>query len=159
MFHALLGAYDLSMDAFHLIISYLRNRIQRVKIWGIYSNCAIVNHGASLASVLGMILFNIFLNDLFYVQMSGDIARYADDSNLYYENKGHDALKRVLENYVNSATTWFENIYVCKLCVITPILYILILVYFQTSIYGENIHIQDTMYISQIKMCLKASSG
>ena len=36
---------------------------------------------------------------------------------------------------------------------------LLLLVYFQTSIYGENIHIQDTMYISQIKMCSKASSG
>ena len=63
-------------------------------------------------SVLGPLVFNIFFNDLFYVKMSCEIAKYADDNHLYYENQCHNTLKDVLENDVNSATTWFEK-YMC----------------------------------------------
>ena len=41
--------------------------------------------------------------------MSCEIANYA----LYYENQCQNTLKYVLENDVNSATTWFENNYMC----------------------------------------------
>ena len=36
-----------------------------------------------------------------------------DDNHLYYENQCQNTLKYVLENDVNSATTWFENNYMC----------------------------------------------
>ena len=45
--------------------------------------------------------------------MSGEIANYADENHLYYESQCHNTLKGVLENDVNSATTWFENNYLC----------------------------------------------
>ena len=45
--------------------------------------------------------------------MSCEIANYADDSHLYYENQCQNTLKYVLENDVNSATTCFENNYMC----------------------------------------------
>ena len=34
--------------------------------------------------VMGLLLFNIFLDDLFYVKMNCEIANYADDNHLYY---------------------------------------------------------------------------
>ena len=37
-------------------------------------------------SILGPLLFNIFLNDLFYIEMSAQIANYADDNNLVDEH-------------------------------------------------------------------------
>ena len=110
---AKLKAYGVSVDACNLIISYLRNRNHRVKIMGRHSDWATINRGVPQGSVLGPLLFNIFINDLFYINMKSDIANYADDNHLYYENKCHDELKKVLENDVNSATVWFANNYMC----------------------------------------------
>ena len=35
---------------------------------------------------MGPILFNIFLNDLLYVDMNCDIASYAENNHLFYAN-------------------------------------------------------------------------
>ena len=117
MSHALLiarlSAYGTSKDACNLIISYLRNMRHRVKIMGICSDWAMINREVPQGSVLGPLLFNIFLNCLSYVEMSCEIANYADDNHSYFEKKCHNTLKGVLENDVNSATTWFENNYMC----------------------------------------------
>ena len=42
--------------------------------------------------MLGPLLFNIFLNDMFYVEMSAEIVNYADDNNLVDENDDLDIL-------------------------------------------------------------------
>ena len=110
---AKLHAYGLSEDACNLIINYLRNRRHRVKITGTCSKWATINRGVPQGSVLGPLLFNIFLNDLFYVNMGSEIANYADDNRLYFEDKCYDVFKSVLENDVISATAWFDNNYMC----------------------------------------------
>ena len=110
---AKLHAYGLSEDACNLIINYLRNRRHRVKITGTCSEWATINRGVPQGSVLGPLLFNIFLDDLFYVNMGSEIANYADDNRLYFEDKRYDVFKSVLENDVISATAWFDNNYMC----------------------------------------------
>ena len=117
MSHALLiaklNAYGLSEDARNLIINYLTNRRHKVKISGTWSHWATINRGVPQGSVLGPLLFNIFLNDLFYVNMTSEIANYANDNHLYYEDKCYNVLRNVLENDVLSATAWFDNNYMC----------------------------------------------
>ena len=102
-------AYGLSDDACNMVISYLKDQRQRVKVMGEFSDCATINRGVPQVSVMGPLLFNIFLNDLFYVDMNCEIANYADDNHLYYADNCAITLKNVLENDTRAAIAWFEN--------------------------------------------------
>ena len=94
-----------------MIVSYLRNRRQRVNISGEVSNWSTINRGVPEGSVLGprFFLFNIFWNDLFLVQISGNIANYADDNHLYNKNVCVENLLDDLVNDANAAVTWFHE--------------------------------------------------
>ena len=88
-----------------MIVSYLSNRRQRVKISGEVSNWSTINRGVPQGSVLGPLLFNLFLNGLFFVKLSGKIANYADDNHLYNKNECIENLKIDLVNDANAAVT------------------------------------------------------
>ena len=94
---AKLHAYGLSDDACNMVISYLKDRRQRVKVMGEFSDCATINRGVPQGSIMGSLLFNIFLNDLFYVDMNCEIANYADDNHLYYADNCAITLKMFLK--------------------------------------------------------------
>ena len=57
---AKLRAYGMSKNACNMIVSYLSNQKQRVKISGEVSNWSTINRGMPQGSVLGPLLFNIF---------------------------------------------------------------------------------------------------
>ena len=63
---AKLYAYGFSEDALKLIHSYLSDRWQRTKINKSFSSWFALLKGVQQRSVLGPILFNIYLNDIFY---------------------------------------------------------------------------------------------
>ena len=65
------------------IHSYLYNSKQRVKVNGSYSEWKNIYQGVPLGSVLGPLLFNIYINDLLMFVPDIDICNYADDTTLY----------------------------------------------------------------------------
>ena len=66
------------MAALRLVQNYLSNLKQRTKINTEYSS-----FGVSQGSIVGPLLFNIFLCDLFLIMNNTELASYADDNTPY----------------------------------------------------------------------------
>ena len=66
-----------------MVFSYLNNRTYRSKINERFSERSRIEHGVQQGSILGPLLFNIDLIDLFYECEESNIASYADDTTPY----------------------------------------------------------------------------
>jgi len=82
-----LSHYGIRGTALNLFKSYLSNRSQFVSINGVSSNKAIVKHGVPQGSVLGPLLFLIYINDLHTAIRYSVTHHFADDTNLINFNK------------------------------------------------------------------------
>ena len=60
-------------------------------------------------SILGPILFNIFLSDLFLIVDDIDIASYSDDNTIYKEHENIDDLITSLQNAAAKFFKWFSD--------------------------------------------------
>ena len=75
--------YGVSSSALNIISSYLKHRTQRTKINDCFSATSDIEYGVPQGSILGPLLFNINMVDLFYECTENDIANYADDTTPY----------------------------------------------------------------------------
>ena len=108
---AKLHAYGLSRNALKIIHSYLSKRLQRVRINGSFSTWKEVNNGVPQGSVLGPLLFNIFLNDLFLLMNRSEICNYADDTTIYVCDSKIGCVIDGLEQDTAQLATWYPENY------------------------------------------------
>ena len=106
---AKLNAYGFDKTSLKLIYSYLKNRHQRVKINSTYSSWKEIINGVPQGSVLGPLLFNLFINDIFYFVKDSDICNYADDNTLSVSDVDIDNIINRLEVDICLLNKWFND--------------------------------------------------
>ena len=89
-------AYGLSNDAVDLIDDYLSNRKQCVKIGEKCSSFLNIIKGVPQGSILGSLIFNIFINDIFYFVDKAKLFNYADDNTLSCSHSDFATLVEIL---------------------------------------------------------------
>ena len=103
-------AYGLSLSACDLLSSYLSNRHQRVKIKGSRSEWHEVKKGVPQGSILGPLLFDVFVNDMFHFVDKCSLYNYADDNSISTASPCvHDVKDRLQQYHGMVFCKWFTS--------------------------------------------------
>ena len=105
---AKLNSYDFNLTALNLIHYCLTKRKETTKINQSYTFQDILSR-VPQGSILGPILFNIFLSDLFLIVDNVDIASYKDDNTIYKEHENIDDLITSLQDVAAKLSKWFSD--------------------------------------------------
>ena len=97
------------LPALKLIHDYLSNRQQRTNINHDFSSWGEVLFGVPQGCVLGPILFNIFLSDLFLVMKETEFTSYADDNTLYDASNTIEDVISSLQESPQKLFKWFSD--------------------------------------------------
>ena len=89
------GFRDVTLDFFS---SYLNDRKQKTVYFNNESDIKNINYGVPQGSVLGPILFILFMNDLHLFSNKCSIILFADDTNIIFKNKNINNLNSLVTN-------------------------------------------------------------
>ena len=105
---AKLAAYGFDNPILSLLYDYLNNRFQRTKVGSIFSEWLLLIQGVPQGSILGPLLFNIFINDFFLFIDKSDVCNFADDNTLYSCDSSIEKVIDSLKHDIKKSLSWFR---------------------------------------------------
>ena len=108
---AKLYAHGFTKNSLSLVCDYLTQRKQRTRIRNKNSSWREIIYGVPQGSILGPLLFNIYINDLFLFSEEFLMCNYADDCSLYEFSDTVEQVIIKLEKDENLLIQWYKNNY------------------------------------------------
>ena len=108
---AKLDAYGFNYSSLALIFNYLSDRKQRTKVNNSFSTWSDIKTGVPQGSILGPLLFNIYLNDIFFFVNENNLTNYADDNTPYAVDSNIGALIDSIVHETSTLIKWFNDNY------------------------------------------------
>ena len=106
---AKLHACGFQHDALKLLHSYLSKQWHRTKVNTSFSSWEELIKVVPQESVLGQVLFNLYLNDLIYLPDFTEVCNFADDTTFHACNNDLNNLIKRLEHDALLAIEWFKT--------------------------------------------------
>ena len=88
--------------------SYLSNRSQTTEIDGYVSEESVTAYGVPQGSVLGPLLFLIYINDIQMISNKLKFYLFADDTNLLYADKNLKSLENTINKELRNLSSWLR---------------------------------------------------
>lgn len=88
--------------------SYLKNRKQSTKVNNVISNEIENDFGVPQGSILGALLFIIYINDMPKVLDRSEMVLYADDTLIYTEGDDDESCRENMNHDINKINTWLK---------------------------------------------------
>ena len=103
-----LNHYGVRGTALDWFRNYLSNRDQYVFINGTKSELLPITCGVPQGSILGPLLFLIYVNDLALVSKHAKTILFADDTNAIYQGKSYEEIIQIIGNDLYKISNWFK---------------------------------------------------
>ena len=101
--------YGINNETLHWFKSYLSHRQQQVSISNTKSGFKPISCGVPQGSILGPLLFLLFINDLPLYTSNVSTDMYADDTTLYDIQTSQEAIERNLQIALNELNIWCKS--------------------------------------------------
>jgi hypothetical protein len=91
-----------------MIKCYLTNRQQIVKIGDHQSSPKLITCGVPQGSILGPLLFLVYVNNIHQTDIHGQLTLYADDTCLFYFGQSVEDIIKPAQKDLNTLHEWFQ---------------------------------------------------